>query len=350
MKKERMKSVVSWMLLVAVVAVGVVMTVMGHDVEEVGGVSLALSPLATQKSVFLSSLKEEYEKIDTWLNNAEDLSSFVTDAQVINFPEGGADPEVYKNKTEDIDSVEPEETVHSEELDVYDSQNYKIRNIWLHALPFDKIKYYTRKSADSIMKQEIRDAAYNIAPETEGNKTIFMSTSGAADSKGYKMMTIDDVVALAQRADRMHFPEGKRVLVLPSDWWWELVNSNTILKGQLSYQQNNGIIEPKVVNYYGIKIEKSMGDNLGLQVKIGNSTVEKDEQGAVNGLPAALFFCGQEVYRAGGTMEMFYKDKSVNTEGRAYEIGFQHRFKAGCQMNGHRYTGLIYKESTNLVG
>lgn len=103
MKKERMKSVVSWMLLVAVVAVGVVMAVMGHDVEEVGGVSLALSPLATQKSVFLSSLKEEYEKIDTWLNNAEDLSSFVTDAQVINFPEGGADPEVYKNTTEDME-------------------------------------------------------------------------------------------------------------------------------------------------------------------------------------------------------------------------------------------------------
>ncbi|MBQ8703396.1 MAG: hypothetical protein IJ524_03345 [Bacteroidales bacterium] len=150
------------LIALAVVAVGCVLGADAQlDVPE--GVILAIAPLATQKAVFLNSLKEEYEKIDTWLANAEDLSAFVVDGQTIKFPEGGADPAVYKNRTTDVDAVEPTETVYSEDLDVYDSQNYKIRNIYLHALPFDKVQFYTRKSADSIVKKEIADAAYAFA-------------------------------------------------------------------------------------------------------------------------------------------------------------------------------------------
>ena len=330
------------LIALAVVAVGCVLGADAQlDVPE--GVSLAIAPLATQKAVFLNSLKEEYEKIDTWLANAEDLSAFVVDGQTIKFPEGGADPAVYKNRTTDVDSVEPTETVYSEDLDVYDSQNYKIRNIYLHALPFDKVQFYTRKSADSIVKKEIADAAYAFAPLQAGTKSIVMATTGDA-ADGFRMLTLADVLTLARQADRMQMPEGNRNLVLPSDWWWDLVNNNEILKGQLKYQQNTGVIDPKIVNYYGINIHKSLGDKLGLGYD--TNTSKKAAQGAaITGTvcPAALFFCGQEVYRAGGQFEMFYKDKSVNTDGRAYEFGFQHRFKAGHQMSNDRYCGLLYK-------
>lgn len=330
------------LIALAVVAVGCVLGADAQlDVPE--GVSLAIAPLATQKAVFLNSLKEEYEKIDTWLEKAEDLSAFVVDGQTIKFPEGGADPAVYKNRTSDVDSVEPTETVYSEDLDVYDSQNYKIRNIYLHALPFDKVQFYTRKSADSIVKKEIADAAYAFAPLQAGTKSIVMATTGDA-ADGYKMLTLADVLTIARTADRMQMPEGNRNLVLPSDWWWDLVNNNEILKGQLKYQQNTGVIDPKIVNYYGINIHKSLGDKLGLGYD--TNTSKKAAQGAaITGTvcPAALFFCGQEVYRAGGQFEMFYKDKSVNTDGRAYEFGFQHRFKAGHQMSNDRYCGLLYK-------
>lgn len=330
------------LIALAVVAMGCVLGMDAQlDVPE--GVGLAIAPLATQKAVFLNSLKEEYEKIDTWLANAEDLSAFVVDGQTIKFPEGGADPAVYKNRTTDVDSVEPTETVYSEDLDVYDSQNYKIRNIYLHALPFDKVQFYTRKSADSIVKKEIADAAYAFAPLQAGTKSIVMATTGDA-ADGFKMLTLADVLTLARTADRMQMPEGNRNLVLPSDWWWDLVNNNEILKGQLKYQQNTGVIDPKIVNYYGINIHKSLGDKLGLGYD--TNTSKKAAQGAaITGTvcPAALFFCGQEVYRAGGQFEMFYKDKSVNTDGRAYEFGFQHRFKAGHQMSNDRYCGLLYK-------
>lgn len=342
-----MKKMLEMMIALAVVAVG---CMLGCDAdaqcEVAGGVSLAIAPLATQKAVFLNSLKEEYEQIDTWLAKAEDLSSFVADGQTLKFPEAGADPEVYKNRVTDVDSVEPTETVYSEDLDVYDSQNYKIRNIYLHALPFEKVQFYTRKSAQSIVKKEIADAAYAYAPLQAGSKSLVLGTTGDAES-GFKQLTLADVLLLAKAADKMQMPEGNRNLVLPSDWWWELVSNNEILKGQMKYQQMNGVIEPKVVNYYGINIHKSLGDKLGLGYDA--STGKKAAQGAVitgTVCPAALFFCGEEVYRAGGQFEMFYQDKSQNTSGRAYEFGFQHRFKAGHQMSGDRYTGLLYRTKT----
>lgn len=308
-----------------------------------GGALLMAPPvtLTTQKIVFLSSLKEEYNKIDTWLNEAEDLSSFVDQGQTLVFPEAGADPAVYKNRVTDVDDVEPSETTHKVELDVYDSQNYKLRNILLHALPFDKIQHYTRKSADAIIRQEIADAAYAFAPTTAGNKRLVIPTSGPVVG-GYKTLTLEDIILFATMCDNAEFPEGRN-LVLPSDLWWQLVNNNEILKGQLKNMQQTGTIMPSIVDYYGFKIHKSLGNKLGVAWDVNANA--KAAQGATivgDVVPSALLFCKNEVFRAGGNMEMFFKNKSENTSGRAYEFGFQHRFKSDFQMSAQRYSGLIY--------
>jgi len=338
------------MLMAVVISATAEMVCCGHVnmscyVAGSGGLILAALPvtLPTQKIVFLTSLKEEYEQIGTWLNEAEDLSSFVEDGQTLVFPEAGADPAVYKNRITDVDNVEPVETVFKSELDVYDSQNYKIRNIYLHALPFEKVQYYTRKSANAIIKQEIADAAYAFAPETEGNKKIVIPSTGAVRN-GIKMLRLEDIVTLARACDNSEFPDGRN-LVLTSDMWWDLVNNNDILKGQLERMQMNGKISPSVVEYYGIRIHKSLGNKLGIMWDIDGA--EKAPQGTAIDItndivPAALLFCKNQVFRAGGSMEMFYQDKSTNTAGRAYEFGFQHRFKADFQMDAQRYSGLIY--------
>lgn len=298
--------------------------------------------LDTQKIVFLRSLKEEYEALDTWLNETDDLSSFVVEGQTLVFPESGAAPAVYKNRTTDVDSVEPAETVHAVSLDVYDSQNYKLRNIYLHGLSFDKISHYTKKSSVSIIRQEIIDAAHALCPTSAGNKKVIIGTSGNIRN-GYKMMTLDDIITLARACDNQGFPELRRNLVLPSDMWWDLVNNNTILKGQLERAPLTGTINPVVVEYYGFKIHKSaMPLNIGYDLE--NS--QKAPQGTViDGetiVPAGFVFVGSETFHAGGKFDMFYKNKAQNPEGRAEEFGFQHRFKAGYQMDAEKYGGLIY--------
>ncbi|MDR2423371.1 MAG: hypothetical protein LBD59_01430, partial [Prevotellaceae bacterium] len=246
--------------LILLTAIGVIITMAAlawadvsgaQELAATGQILLAVPAvtLPTQKIVFLTSLKEEYDKIETWLNEAEDLSSFVEQGQTLVFPEAGAEPAVYLNRVTDIDSVEPEETVHKVELDVYDSQNYKLRNIKLHALPFNKMQHYTKKSSEAIVKQEIADAAYAFAPTQAGAKKIIFGSAGPVRN-GFKSLTLEDIVKLAIAADKDKFPDGRN-LVLPSDMWWDLVNNNPILKGQMERMAMTGVIEPKIVEYYG---------------------------------------------------------------------------------------------------
>lgn len=343
--KKVLKLVLTAFALVACLMVWVWMTNAGTGWTEMlqGGLCLAVGApvvLDTQKLVFLRSLKEEHEQIPTFLNEAEDLSSFVAEGQTLVFPEAGEAPTVYKNRTEDVDNVEPQETTHKVSLDVYDSQNYKLRSINMHALPYDKIQYYTKKSSDSIVKKEIADAAYTFAPTEGGSKKVILPTSGEA-LNGLRMMTLDDVIKLAMACDNAGFPEGRN-LVLSSDMWWGLVNNNQILKGQLERMTLNGKLEANIVEYFGFKIHKVMGQtgvcwDLTAKKKADAGTAVSETV-----VPASFMFCRNQVFKAGGVFDMFMKDKSQNTEGRAWEFGFQHRFKADFQMGAQRYSGLVY--------
>lgn len=329
------------------IILGIIVIVMGAvglslAMPHVAGVAMAAPVvLPTQQIVFMRSLQEEYYKIDGWLNEAQDLSSFVADGQTLRFPEAGALPTVYKNKTTDVDSVEPSETVYDVSLDYYDSQNYKLRNINMHALPFDKMAYYTNKSANAIRLKEVNDAAYSFAPDTHGGKRIIIPTTGDA-SNGFKMATLTDIITLARACDKALFPENGRNLVLPSDMWWDLIVNNKILEAQLGFQTQNGVINPTIVSYYGFKIHKASDNSL---VAYDITASAKAAQGAVitgNVVPAGFLFISTEVFRAGGAFEMFMLNKNQNPNGRADEFGFAHRFKTGFTKDSQKYSAMIY--------
>lgn len=337
-----MKRIVVFGCLLIVGLVGAIVAFGGGSLVGVG-MLMAAPPvvLDTQQIVFMRSLQEEYVKIDTWLKEAQDLSEFVEDGQTLKFPEAGAAPAVYKNRTTDIDSVEPSETTYDVSLDYYDSQNYKMRNINMHALPYNKIQYYTKKSAESIVLKEINDAAYAFAPADAGNKRIIIPTSGPARA-GLKSLTLEDVLNLARILDKHGFPGGRN-LVLPSDLWWDLVENNSILKAQLGMQANNGVINPSVVEYYNFKIHKASDNSL---VAYDIAAGAKAAQGALitgDVVPAGFVFCKEEVFYAGGAFEMFMVNKSNNPTGRATEFGFAHRSKSDFTKDAQRYSAMIYQ-------
>ncbi len=298
--------------------------------------------ITLNREIFIGSLKDAYVEENTWLDQAEDLSQFVDLNQTLKFGEAGAMPDVYVNKTDDVDSVEPTETPNAVDLDTYDSQNYKIRNINLNTLPYEKISFYTKKSALAIREKEALAAAFAFAPSSESlaNKRIILPTSGEAKS-GFKMATIEDIQLLAEAADTAKFPKNGRNLVLEPVLWWELIRNNDILKAQIQYQQKIGIIDPSIVNWYGITIHKyshGVGWNANTSAKAALGT-------AIGGnvVNSGFLFCSNEVFRASGAFDMAYTPFSSNPTGRAYVFGFQHRFKTGFQRANEKYSALIYR-------
>jgi hypothetical protein len=321
----------------------------------IGGASFASSfhqskgalKIGLQKEVWIQGLKDEYLEKTTWLDQAEDLSSFVDEAQVLHFAETGAMPDVYKNKTDDVDSVEPTETPLAQELDTFDSQNYKIRQATLPALPYDKIQHYTRKSADAIRLKEALTAAWEFTPTEATAKSIVLPTTGLTDGAGKKLCTLNDIQSLAEACDTAMFPDGRNLVMTPK-MWWQLVKNNDILKAQMQFQQKVGIIDPQVVEYYGIKIFRythKVGFNLTTSKKAAFGTAFGE---TVTDL--SFLFCSQEVFRASGTFMMSYLPFSQNPKGRAHEFGFQHRFKAGFQRTAEKYSGILYSCPLEVEG
>ncbi|MDD2965432.1 MAG: hypothetical protein PHU33_15925, partial [Bacteroidales bacterium] len=303
--------------------------------------------MALQREVWLPSLQEQYEQQRDWMNEMQDLSVFVDNNQVLHFAEIGDYPTVYKNRTTDVDSVEPTETPNEVSLDTYDSQNYKIRKSGLAGIPYAKVEAYTRQSAEAIRLKEASATAFLLTPDADSGagKKIILPTTGTNNGNGYKQCTISDIQALAEAMDLLKFPgaEKGRTLVLRSKMWWELVKTNDILKAQIQFQQVPGMIKiPNMVEYYGFKIYKydpsvDVGYNVETDLKAAEGTLLSSTI-----VPMAFAFCKPEAWSAGGIFDLFDKPIRTNTTGRAYEFGFQHRFKAGLFRTAYKYSAALY--------
>lgn len=336
-------SIILSLLLAAVV--GAFAGPVGLGISMVGGNKLlkenaCYMPIGLQKAVWLTTLKDAYVRNPTWMNELTDMSSFVTDSQTLIFPEAGEDPVVYKNKMDDVDSVEPAETSYEPTLDWFDSQNFKIRQYSIHALPYDKIKFYTEKSAKAIRTAEALDAAWKFTPSAAGTKKIVIPTTGTTEG-GFKLCTPADILTLAQTCDNADFPDTNRLLVLPPDMWWGLVKSSDVLTAQIKLQQAAGNLNPNLVEYYNFKIYK-------YNTKVGwnTTTAARAAKGAI--ITGAVTQCGtviigDETFRAEGVFNMTYLPFDQNPTGRAHVIGFQHRFLSDFQRASQKYSACIYQ-------
>jgi hypothetical protein len=300
-----------------------------------------IAMMGLQREVWLPSIQEQYTQSRDWMNGLSDLSVFVDDNAVLHFAEVGAYPNVYLNQTTDIDNVEPTDTPNSVNLDTYDSQNYTLRKIGLYGIPYPRIEAYTKQSSIAVRLQEAKTCAYAIAPDVDAQATykkIIIPTTGDDNGSGYRSARIEDIILLQRLMDQLIFPETQtgRHLVLPSSMWWELVLSNKYLELQMALK---GKIEP-IMDYYGLQIHRydsGLGYDVTANQKAALGTII-----ANNVVPFGFGFCTRESWLASGVWTMFDRPILTNTRGRAYEFGFQHRFKAGLFRTNQKYSFGIY--------
>ena len=309
--------------------------------------SSGMTTMALQREVWLPSLQEQYVQNRDWMNGLSDLSQFVDDNQVLHMAEIGDYPTVYKNSTIDIDSVEPTETPNSITLDTYDSQNYKIRKIGLYGIPYAKVEAYTRQSAMAIRLKEAKTCAYAISPDADDqpHKKILIATSGVDLGTGYRSLTIADIMNLAKIMDVNIFPEKEsgRHLVLTSNMFWELIMSSDVLKAQIGFQQRPGYQDVTELEFWGFKIHRY--DALVPYDQVAGAKAAEGSLIAGNIVPLSFGYCTREAWKGEGAWSMFDRPITTNTTGRAYEFGFQHRFKAGMYRTAQKYSFGLFSPS-----
>jgi hypothetical protein len=297
--------------------------------------------MGLSKETWFPILKSDFDRENTWLDKAQNWDAFVDNDVLHTAEDGGSELETYKNKMDDVDSVEPAETPNSISLDYYDTQNYKIRHGKLETLPYDKIKYYTDKGAKSLRKKEALDAAYTFAPTAEAAKVFVIPTVGVRKADGMKAMSIALLLDAARIADNQKWPEGNRHMVVTSDMWWDLAADDTIKK-QIELKAAIGKVDVTSIDAYGWTLHKyahGVNWNLNTNQKAAFGAATNVAGGIV---PAAFIFCTEETFRASGTFNMVETPFKNNPTGRATVFGFQHRFTAGKIRPTYKYCGIIY--------
>jgi hypothetical protein len=281
------------------------------------------------KEIWIDKLKENFYSQYGWLDKVEDWSKYAEN-NVINFAAVGADPVTLKNNASyPIVAAQRTDTALTVSMDYYDTTTTRI--YWNREeveASYDKLASVTKQHKQKLMQEIVTECLWNYAPATAAAGNLAVTGTNRAAVIGSQTsvaatLTPRDILVLKERWDALDFPQDGRILVLNPYHVTDLLNADI----SLAIKEKFGSLTMGTpTNIYGFDIY--VAANTPLFTK---STLAKKVYGAAadntNDCVGSVAFCASEVMKAMGDVEVFYKEKGINPEQRADEIGFQVRFK-----------------------
>lgn len=278
------------------------------------------------KEIWIDKLKEQFYAKYEWLNGVDDWSEWV-EYNTINFTAAGADPTILKNNAVfPIVAAQRTDTNSTVVLDTYDSTTTRVYNVEEIEASINKLDSVIKQHKNALMSRIASECLWNYAPATAAAGAFAVTGANRAAVIGSQStvaatLQISDIARAQQEFDTRNFPEDGRVLVLSPYHREDLLKQDVSLQKQFA-----NLSTGQALDLYGFKIYVS--PQTPIYVK---STLAKAAYGAAadntNDCIASVAFIQSEVMKAMGSMEMFYKEKGINPEQRADEVGFQMRFK-----------------------
>jgi hypothetical protein len=284
------------------------------------------------QEIWIDELRENFyalDEADDPLQGVADWSEWVEN-NTINFASVGTDPVILKNNASwPITAVTRTDNALSVALDTYDSTTTRVRNVEeIEAKP-DKLKSVVGQHKKQLKQTITDEALVNYAPTSNATATPVIQTSGATrtivvaggtlSSVGNRA-TVTDITNLGERFDILNYPKDRRLLLCPAH-----VRDIRDIDAAL-FKDLTNLKTGEVYEFAGFKISK-----YSQTPTYTKSTYAKKAYGAAvdltNDVPASIAYCPAEMMKCLGTSEMFYKEKSINPEQRAHEVGFQMRAK-----------------------
>lgn len=289
--------------------VGAVTTVLSMAMPSLPGVAFA----GLNKEIWLPELMEGFYGDSSFLKQARDFSPFV-DNDKLHMAEAGVNPNVLKNNTiYPIAMAERGDTPLELELNVYDTENTILRHAEKAELSYDKrasVLYGHRMALEMFAMQE---AAHNYAPDVNGEFTPILTATGADNGSGVKRLKFEDVLALETAFDEAEIGSEGRVLLLNTQHKNDLRAQDIELYKQV-FSENK---------LFGFQVFSLATKRMPRYNRTTGAKVAFGAAAAGTDTICSIAFHKDEVMRADGSVDMFYKEK--DPELRADILGFQKR-------------------------
>ncbi|MGV4530500.1 hypothetical protein [Ornithobacterium rhinotracheale] len=267
---------------------------------------------ATEEASFLKEIPDESRLV----------SATRGENQVIHLVDVGADPEVLiNNTTYPVGFAQQTDKDIPVQLDSYKTKATKVTDDEIQFIAYDKIKLVQEKHKNAIMRVKHNKALHALTPQTNKDKTPILKTTGEDDGAGRKKMTIMDILKLKRAFDAQKIPADKRVLVLCSDHYNDLLEDavgKTAFSGQFS-DEVGGLLNGRL---YGFKVYWYVD---APYITVSSLTKKSFGAEAESGdYQASVAFYAPDMFRASG-MTKNYTDEP-GTQQQAWFYNVRHNY------------------------
>lgn len=269
------------------------------------------------KELWTGELIKKFRFVGKWLSAVPSANQYVNN-NTIHMVDVGADPNVLIDNT-----VYPIATAGRTDVDVavalkkFDTENTKITEDELYALPYDKKGSVITQHREVLEQTTAKYGLYSLTPAAESGSTPLIDTTGASDggAQPRKRMKVDDIVEAKAAMDALEIPEEGRILILCSAHVRDL-----LLASQLFKDQYHNIVSGKLHNLYGFRVFTDVYNAV-------YTGVNKKAYGAA-AIPAtdrdvSTFFFAPRTFKARGTVTMFSRLATEDPENRESVVGFR---------------------------
>jgi hypothetical protein len=215
---------------------------------------------ALNQQIWTDVLVQDFRATEeaSFLGEIPDESRFVTatrgENEIIHLVDVGADPEVMINNiTYPIGFQQQVDGAIPISLDSYKTKATQVTDDEIQFIAYDKIRLVQEKHKNAIMRVKHNKALHALTPGSETSNTPMVTTTGDDDGTGRKKMTLKDILKLKRAFDGQKIPGDKRILVLCSDHYNDLLEDalgKTQFNGQFS-DEVGGLLNGRL---YGFKV------------------------------------------------------------------------------------------------
>ena len=313
------------------VMMGVVLASVVGVSEAYGAVAGVVIPLAAGQFMPLGSLCEGvFTEIWTgemvkqlrvgmvahWLEGIRDFSAKVEKNETLHMVDDGGLPEVLiNNTTYPIGETKIEDGDIALSLDKFQTKKTVVTDDELYAMSYDKMGSLIERHGEALAIAQHQKAAHALAPNSQTDKTPLIATTGAKDADGRQKLTRKDVISLKRAMDKLGIPTAGRRLVLCPDHVNDLLEEDQKFRDQY-YNYQNG----KLMNMYGFEVHEFDNnpyyDKNGVKKALGTEIQATDH-------PGSFAFYTKRVFKADGSLNMYYKEAATNPDTQQSEVNFR---------------------------